>query len=93
MTTTPERNVDAEKNANSPTNSPLASKESSEVGSVEGIDVLGLATEEHPAHPRNWPVLKRWGVLCVLCTFQAFMFDSIKTNLIKFNDVHGLSFH
>jgi hypothetical protein len=46
----------------------------SDVGSVEGLDVLLLATDEHPAHPRNWPVLKRWGVLATLCTFQAFMY-------------------
>lgn len=44
-----------------------------EIGSVEGLDVLALATDDHPAHPRNWPALKRWSVLAVLCTFQAFV--------------------
>jgi len=58
----------------SPTDKPLNSKETAEeVGSVEGIDVLALATDEHPAHPRNWPLFKRWGILFVLCTFQSFM--------------------
>ena len=56
---------------------PLNTKETtSEVGSIEGIDVLTLATDEHPAHPRNWPAAKRWGILFVLCTFQAFMYSS-----------------
>jgi hypothetical protein len=44
-----------------------------EIGSIEGLDVLALATDEHPAHPRNWPAVKRWSVLAVLCTFQAFV--------------------
>ena len=49
----------------------------SELGSIEGIDVLKLATDDsHPAHPRNWNVWKRWGILLVLCTFQAFMYHS-----------------
>ena len=53
---------------------PFNSKEnSSEIGSVEGLDVLALATDDHPAHPRNWPALKRWSILAVLCTFQAFV--------------------
>ena len=46
---------------------------SSEVGSVDGLDVLALATDEHPAHPRNWPTWEKWCVLFVLCTFQAFV--------------------
>lgn len=44
-----------------------------EIGSIEGLDVLALATDEHPAHPRNWSAVKRWSVLAVLCTFQAFV--------------------
>ena len=48
----------------------------SEVGSVDGLDVLALATDEHPAHPRNWSTWKKWYVLFILCTFQAFMYDS-----------------
>ena len=48
----------------------------SDVGSVDGLDVLALATDEHPAHPRNWPAWKKWCVLFVLCTFQVFMCDS-----------------
>jgi hypothetical protein len=53
---------------------PFNSKENvSEIGSVEGLDVLALATDEHPAHPRNWSALKRWSILAVLCTFQAFV--------------------
>jgi hypothetical protein len=51
-------------------------QETSEVGSVEGLDILALATDEHPAHPRNWPVWKKWSVLFTLCTFQAFMYRS-----------------
>jgi len=51
----------------------------SELASIEGIDVLKLATDDsHPAHPRNWNVWKRWGILLVLCTFQAFMYHSAK---------------
>src|SRR5271154_1421965 len=54
---------------------PFNSKEnSSEIGSVEGLDILALATDEHPAHPRNWPVWKKWSILFTLCTFQAFMY-------------------
>ena len=54
---------------------PINGKEtSSEVGSVDGLDVLALATDEHPAHPRNWPLLKRWAILGTLCTFQAFVY-------------------
>ena len=63
-----------EKNKIPPT-IPINGKEtSSEVGSVEGLDVLALATDEHPAHPRNWSLLKRWAILGTLCTFQAFMY-------------------
>jgi hypothetical protein len=47
-----------------------------EFGSVDGFDVLALASDEHPAHPRNWPTRKKWFVLFILCTFQAFMYDS-----------------
>ena len=57
------------------TNIPPNGKESSELGSVDGLDVLGLATDEHPAHPRNWSLLKRWSILATLCTFQAFMYS------------------
>jgi hypothetical protein len=46
----------------------------SDTGSVDALDVVLLATEEHPAHPRNWPVAKRWAILFCLCTFQAFMY-------------------
>lgn len=54
---------------------PINAKETSiEVGSVEGLDVLALATDEHPAHPRNWPLLKRWAILGTLCTFEAFVY-------------------
>jgi len=54
---------------------PINAKEtSSEVRSVEGLDLLALATDEHPAHPRNWPLLKRWAILGILCTFEAFMY-------------------
>jgi hypothetical protein len=61
-----------------PINAPQKGIETpSDVGSVEGIDVLLLATDEHPAHPRNWSVFKRWGVLFVLCSFQAFMYSSL----------------
>ena len=53
-------------------------KESSaEVGSVEGLDILVLATDEHPAHPRHWPLWKRWAILFTLCSFQAFMFVAV----------------
>lgn len=53
---------------------PVNPVKDSELGSVEGIDVLELATDDsHPAHPRNWSVWKRWGIMIVLCTFQAFM--------------------
>ena len=48
-------------------------KEISPEGSIEGIDVLILATDDHPAHPRNWSALKRWSILITLCTFQAFV--------------------
>lgn len=69
------RQSDVEKDT-TPPGLPLNSKETTlEVGSIEGIDVLALATDEHPAHPRNWPVAKRWGILFVLCTFQAFMYS------------------
>jgi hypothetical protein len=47
--------------------------ESPETGSIEGLDVLKLATDQHPAHPRHWPFWKRWGILFVLCTFQAYV--------------------
>jgi len=58
----------------SPPQTGFNSKENiSEIGSIEGLDVLALATDEHPAHPRNWPAIKRWSVLAVLCTFQAYM--------------------
>lgn len=58
---------------------PINGKEtSSEVGSVDGLDVLALATDEHPAHPRNWPLLKRWAILGTLCTFQAFMYNPLE---------------
>jgi hypothetical protein len=72
---TPPVVIDEEKKpvADSPPVNPM--KDSMyEVGSVEGIDVLELATDDsHPAHPRNWSVWKRWGIMCVLCSFQAFM--------------------
>jgi hypothetical protein len=74
MATMTKDTMDEEKNGGSPT-VPINGKETnSEVGSVEGIDILALATDEHPAHPRNWPLLKRWGILVTLCTFQAFMY-------------------
>ena len=62
-----------EKNDAPPTIPITAKETSSEVGSVEGLDLLALATDEHPAHPRNWPLLKRWAILGTLCTFEAFM--------------------
>jgi len=70
----------------------------SELGSIEGIDVLKLATDDsHPAHPRNWNIWKRWGILLVLCTFQAFMYLSRQarslTLAVQFDDVDSLSFH
>lgn len=47
----------------------------SEMGSIEGFDILELATDDSlPAHPRNWNIWKRWGILITLCTFQAFMY-------------------
>ena len=49
-----------------------------DIDSVDGLDILDLATDEHPAHPRHWSLLKRWTVLAVLCSFQSFvyLFDS-----------------
>jgi hypothetical protein len=69
-----------EKNEVPPT-IPMNAKEtrtSTEVGSVDGLDVLALATDDHPAHPRNWPLLKRLAILGTLCFFEAFMYLHIK---------------
>jgi hypothetical protein len=56
-----------------PSDPQLSPKDVSPEGSVEGIDILALATDDHPAHPRNWSALKRWSILFTLCTFQAFV--------------------
>lgn len=70
-------NESAEENKALPPTAQSNGKETcSEVGSVDGLDVLALATDEHPAHPRNWSTRKKWFVLFILCTFQAFMYDS-----------------
>ena len=67
--------TDEEKNG-TPPEVPYTLKETSpEAGSVEGLDILALATDEHPAHPRHWPVWKKWAILFTLCSFQAFMYE------------------
>jgi len=69
---------------------PINAKETAEVGSVDGLDVLVLATDEHPAHPRNWSLLKRWAILCTLCSFQAFMYSCPRCTLTQFDDFNGV---
>ena len=73
MMATVEQGIEDEKKIAPPPAPYIAKETPPDIGSVEGLDILALVTEEHPAHPRNWPAFKKWLILLILCTFQAFM--------------------